>query len=195
VQGFSARYDAALRLAATAHRAQKRKGSDAPYIVHPVQVSTILLRYGFAEDEVIAGLLHDVVEDQGVSLDSIEAEFGPAVAAMVAALSERKREGDRQRPWEERKKEALARLRQAGAGAMAVKAADVLHNAHSLMADLKGHGAAAWDHYSRGPEQTLWYYRSVLEIVETELGGHPLLDEVAAAVGDLERVIRQMGAR
>ena len=195
MRGFSARYDAALSLAATAHRTQKRKGSDVPYIVHPVQVSTILLRYGFSEDEVIAGLLHDVVEDQEVPLDSIEAEFGPAVAATVAALSERKREGDRQRPWEERKKEALAHLRQAGAGAMAVKAADVLHNAHSLRTHLQRDGAAAWDDYSRGSGQTLWYYRSVLEIVETELGGHPLLDEVADAVGDLERVIHQMGTR
>lgn len=195
MRGFSARYDAALCLAARAHRTQKRKGRDVPYIVHPVQVATILLRYGFAEDVVIAGLLHDVVEDQDVSLDTIGAEFGPAVAEMVAALSERKREGGKPRPWEERKKEALAHLRQASAGAMAVKAADVLHNAHSLRAHLQRDSAAAWEHYSRGSDQTLWYYRAVLEIVQNELDGHPLLDEVREAVSDLEQVMDQVKAR
>ncbi len=195
MRGFSARYDAALCLAAMAHRTQKRKGSDVPYIVHPVQVATILLRYGFAEDVVIAGLLHDVVEDQDVSLDTIRAEFGPAVAEMVAALSERKREGGKPRPWEERKKEALAHLRQASAGAMAVKAADVLHNAHSLGAHLQRDGAAAWQDYSRDAEQTLWYYRAVLEIVQKELDGHPLLDEVREAVDALNSVISQVESR
>jgi (p)ppGpp synthase/HD superfamily hydrolase len=101
---YSDRYQAALILAAHAHRTQERKGSDVPYIVHPVQVSVILLRHGFAEDVAIAGLLHDVVEDQDVPLARIEADFGPEVAEMVAALTERKREGDVQRPWEARKR-------------------------------------------------------------------------------------------
>jgi (p)ppGpp synthase/HD superfamily hydrolase len=134
-----------------------------------------------------------VVEDQGVPPALIEAEFGPSVAAMVAALSERKQENGNPRPWEDRKKEALANLQQAGAGAMTVKAADVLHNAHSLLADLRRNGAAAWSHYARGPEQTLWYYHAVLEIVRGGLGAHPLLDEVEGAVRDLEQTISDMG--
>src|SRR5262245_24388558 len=86
--GFSPRYDAALALAARAHRSQLRKGTDLPYIAHPVHVSLILIRHGFGEDLAIAGLLHDVVEDTDVPLYRIAAEFGDEVAGLVAAVSE-----------------------------------------------------------------------------------------------------------
>ena len=85
---YSERYDEALALAARAHRHQTRKGSDVPYLVHVVHVSVILLGHGFPRDVAIAGLLHDVVEDQGIPLSDIEADFGQAVANMVAAASE-----------------------------------------------------------------------------------------------------------
>ena len=100
MQAYSERYEAALTLAARAHRTQLRKVGDVPYIVHPVHVSAILLRHGFSEDVVIAGLLHDVIEDQDVSLERIEADFGPAIAEIVAALTERKKEAGVDRPWD-----------------------------------------------------------------------------------------------
>lgn len=186
---YSARYDAALTLAVRAHQAQTRKGSDVPYVTHPIHVSTILLRYGFSEDVVVAGLLHDVVEDQDVPVMCIEADFGPAVAGTVATLSERKRDGDTARPWRERKLEALQQLQEAGADAAAVKAADVLHNTRSLAAQLREVGAQTWDYYSRGPEESLWYYREVLTHVRRRLGDHPLVDEVVKAVEDLKQTI------
>src|SRR5688500_431268 len=111
--GFSARYDAALMLAARAHRDQLRKGTDIPYIAHPVHVSLILIRHGFGEDLAIAGLLHDVVEDTDVPLERIAAEFGDTVARLVAAVSETKTADGAERPWEQRKAEKLAHL-QAG---------------------------------------------------------------------------------
>ena len=86
MQGFSPRYDAALILAAVAHRNQLRKGSDLPYIAHPVHVSVILIQHGFGEDMAIAGLLHDVVEDTDVPIEAICAEFGPEIARLVAAV-------------------------------------------------------------------------------------------------------------
>ncbi len=129
MKAYSQRYEAALTLAAQAHRYQDRKAGDVPYIVHPVHVSTILLCHGFAEDVVIAGLLHDVVEDQDIALDHIEAEFGPIVAELVAAVTEKKLEAGVERPWQVRKQEMLAQIRAASPDAVALKAADALHNA------------------------------------------------------------------
>lgn len=190
---YSARYEAALRLAARAHRAQTRKGSDIPYVTHPVHVSVILIRYGFPEDVALAGLLHDVVEDQDVPLMCIEADFGPAVAEMVASLSERKREGGLARPWQVRKQEALEQMRTASPEAVAVKAADVLHNARALACDLREAGPQVWEAFSRGPEETLWYYRAALALARERLGCHPLVDDAEDAVNALESEIRASG--
>ena len=193
MKAFSQRYEAALTLAAQAHRHQDRKAGDVPYIVHPVHVSTILLRHGFAEEVVVAGLLHDVVEDQDISLARIEAVFGPSVAELVAAVTERKLEAGVERPWEDRKREVLAQVRAASPDAVAVKAADALHSARSLARDLGLYGPSLWSHFSRGPGPSLWYYQSVGALVRERLGQHPLADELAEAIQDLERVIAEMG--
>lgn len=186
---YSERYEKALSFAARAHRKQVQKAGDVPYIVHLVHVSVMLIRVGFSEDVAIAGLLHDAVEDQDVPLDRIEADFGPAVAEMVAALTEVKRDGGVQRPWEVRKQEALDRIRQAGLEAVAVKAADSLHSTRSLISELRQQGPSVWTNFSRGPGPSLWYYRSVAEIVCERLGPHPLAVELEGAVEELERAI------
>jgi (p)ppGpp synthase/HD superfamily hydrolase len=188
---YSPRYDAAQSLAASAHRGQTRKGSDVPYVVHPIHVSVILIRYGFDEDVTIAGLLHDVVEDQDVPLAEIEAQFGPAVAEMVGALSERKQADGEERPWEVRKEEALAPRSWASDAAVAVKAADTLHNSRNLAASLASMGPAIWQYMTKGPDQALWYYRQVAELVARRLGDHPLAAELHAAVSDLADTIEE----
>jgi (p)ppGpp synthase/HD superfamily hydrolase len=190
---YSERYDEALALAARAHRHQTRKGSDVPYLVHPVHVSVILLRHGFPGDVAIAGLLHDVVEDQDIPLSDIEAGFGQAVANMVAALTERKREIGIQRTWENRKQEALDQLEEAGPDAVAVKAADVLHNTQTLTRQLHRQGPSAWSHYSRGPDASLWYARSVAAIARDWLGAHALVDELDNAINHLQHIIARTG--
>ena len=191
MKAYSQRYEAALTLAAQAHRHQDRKAGDVPYIVHPVHVSTILLRHGFSEDVVIAGLLHDVVEDQGIPPECIEADFGPMVAEIVAAVSERKLEAGAPRPWEIRKQELLAQVREASPEAVAVKAADALHNARSLARDLDQEGPSIWRRFSGGPDPSLSYYQSVGVLVRERLGQHPLADELAEGIRDLERVIAE----
>lgn len=187
MEAYSDRYEAALALAAGAHHDQRRKLGDDPYVVHIVHVSVILIRHGFSEDVAIAGLLHDIIEDQGVSLHEIEAEFGTAVAEMVDALTEWKSEDGLERPWEVRKQEALAHLQEASKGAVAVKAADTLHNARSVALSLRREGPLIWSKFKRGPAETLWYYRSVSEIVHSRLGAHPLALELATAVSRLEQ--------
>src|SRR5688572_30173535 len=111
VPAFSSRLDTALAFSARAHRTQVRKGTDTPYIIHPVHVSMILVAHGFDEDLAIAGLLHDTVEDCGVSLQEIAATFGEGVAALVDSVSEQKTDdGGERRPWRVRKQDQLDHL-------------------------------------------------------------------------------------
>jgi (p)ppGpp synthase/HD superfamily hydrolase len=189
MQAYSERYDAALALAAHVHREQLRKVGGIPYLVHLVHVSVILLRYGFSEDVAIAGLLHDAIEDQDLPLADIEAQFGPAVAEMVAALTEKKKEGGIERPWEVRKEELLEQVRRASLDAVAVKAADTLHNVRSVAAALRRQGPGIWERFKRGPEPSLWYYHSVAAIVRQRLAPHPLTAELDEALEDLEQAI------
>jgi (p)ppGpp synthase/HD superfamily hydrolase len=194
MEAYSERYEAALALVIQAHRNQLRKGSGVPYATHPIHVSVILLRHGFSEDVAIAGLLHDVVEDQDVPLTAIEAAFGPAVAQMVAAVTEKKREGDIERPWRVRKQEQLDHLGQASLDAIAVKAADTLHNVRSVASGLRRQGPSLWNDFKRGPGPSLWYYRSVAAIVCARLGAHPLADELKDAIRILQREIGEARA-
>ena len=187
MQAFSARYDLALALAARAHRDQLRKGTDLPYIAHPVHVSIILMRHGFAEDLAIAGLLHDVVEDTDTSLAQIAAEFGDDVARLVEAVSETKAANGVELPWEQRKAEKLAHLHAAGPDVAALKAADAIHNLRSIIADLQRIGPAVWDRFKRGPQPSLGYYQAILEGVRAKLGVHPIVAELEQALAELSR--------
>ena len=195
MNNYSERYDAALALAASTHAGQTRKGSTTPYVVHPVHVSIVLIRYGFPEDVAIAGLLHDIVEDQDYPLSDIEAQFGPAVAEMVEAATERKKEADQPRRWEDRKREALEHIREASADAVALKAADVLCNTRAMASALRQEGAAIWKHFSRGPEQSMWYYRSLADLARERMADHPLLAELDEAVRDLAQAISETQGR
>jgi (p)ppGpp synthase/HD superfamily hydrolase len=187
MNAFSPRYDAALALAARAHREQLRKGTDLPYIAHPVHVSVILIRHGFGEDLAIAGLLHDVVEDTDTSLTLIAAEFGDDLARLVEAVSETKAANGAELPWEQRKAEKLAHLHSAGPDVAALKAADAIHNLRSISADLRNAGPAVWERFKRGPEPTLGYYYAILDSVRSKLGTHPIVAELADAVAELGR--------
>jgi (p)ppGpp synthase/HD superfamily hydrolase len=193
MKGFSARYDAALVLAAVAHRNQLRKGSDLPYIAHPVHVSVILMRHGFGEDMAIAGLLHDVVEDTDVPLEAIRAEFGPEIALLVEAVSETKTVDGVELPWEQRKAEKLAHLRAGGPHVAALKAADAIHNARSIVADLERVGSSVWARFKRGPGQSIGYYRAIAAAVRAKLGEHAIVGELDEAVQALEQAAKRFG--
>jgi (p)ppGpp synthase/HD superfamily hydrolase len=179
---FSSRYDEALILAARAHRHQLRKGSaDVPYIVHVAHVSVILLRYGFEEEVIIAGLLHDVVEDCGVEIETIAAAFGETVANLVQAVTK-----PPDASWEAARAAMVAQLEGGGPSVAALKAADTLHNIQSVLTDLRREGPLVWNRFRRGAEPTLTYYRAVLGGVRHWLGTHPLADELEQALRELE---------
>ena len=188
--GFSARYDAALTLAARAHRDQLRKGTDIPYIAHPVHVSLILIRHGFDEDLAVAGLLHDVVEDTEVPMEQLAATFGDEVARLVKAVSETKSVDGADLPWEQRKAEKLAHLRTGVPDVAALKAADAIHNARAIVSDFGQVGPAVWTRFKRGADQTAWYYQEILEAVRAKLGDHPIVAELAAVVAELSALTK-----
>ncbi len=186
---FSPRYDAALIFVARAHRNQNRKGTDIPYVIHVTHVSILLIRHGFDENLAVAGLLHDVVEDCGVPIELVATEFGPEVARLVEAVSERKSADGVELPWEQRKAEKLVHLRTSGPDVAALKAADAIHNARSISSDIRTQGVDIWARFKRGPVQTLQYYQEILEGVQEKLGTHPIAIELAGAVEDLRAAI------
>jgi len=189
VAGFSPRLDAALRFSARAHRDQLRKGTDTPYIVHPVHVALILLGHGFDEELAIAALLHDTIEDTDASVEEIGAEFGGAVAALVSSVSEQKTDGDgERRPWRDRKQEQLDHLAHGDARTAALKAADALHNSSSTLADLRAQGPSAWDRFNASADDSLWYYRQLTHLCRARLGDHALVRELESTVEEMARL-------
>ncbi|MCA1686012.1 MAG: HD domain-containing protein [Planctomycetia bacterium] len=167
----------ALRWASTAHQGQVRRGSGVPYFEHVVAVAMIVDRLGFGEDVVVAGLLHDVVEDTPATFDEVRARFGPAVADLVAHCSEVKTEaGGRERPWNDRKRDHLAALAAAPVEARAVALADKLHNLLSIACDLRD-GRPVWSLFHADRGSVLGYYRAALDTLGA---GDPRLSALAA---------------
>jgi (p)ppGpp synthase/HD superfamily hydrolase len=187
---FSPKIDAALVVAACAHRSQLRKGTDIPYIVHPVHVALILSRHGFDEDLVVAGLLHDTVEDTALEMDAIRAQFGDAVAELVAAVTEAKTDGaGERRPWRARKEDQIAHLAHADGRVAALKAADSLHNLQSTLGDLRRVGAAIWDRFNATCADWLWYHGAIARLCGERLGvAHPLVVELDGAIAEIARL-------
>jgi (p)ppGpp synthase/HD superfamily hydrolase len=199
MKAYSRALDRALEVAAGAHRDQVRKGGTIPYVVHPAHVAILLIKYGFPEEVVIAGALHDVVEDTDVTIDAIAEEFGNGVAVLVSQVTEQKFEsaGGAARPWRARKEEQLRRLAQTPAvlakNVAAVKAADALHNGETTLRDVRASGAAAWDRFRAPATEQLWYYESLASFVEGALGDHPLARELRQTVEALARAASAPG--
>lgn len=149
---YSPVVEKALGIALAAHDGQRRKASTEPYIVHPLHVALILARWGQDDDVIVAGLLHDVVEDcDGWDLARVEHEFGHHIAHVVGELTE-----DKSKSWEERKRAGIAKVPHMSPQAATVKSADKLHNLQSLAASLRTctDRADVWKAFRRGPELT-----------------------------------------
>lgn len=148
----------ALEFAALAHKDQQRKGSGVPYIVHPFEVAQILTAYGASEALIVAGLLHDTIEDTSVAQDEIGTAFGEEVLALVLSDSE-----DKSKTWEQRKQHTVDFLRSAATQEQRLLAcADKLSNLRSIAADQQELGDGVWCRFKRGKQQQAWYYRAML---------------------------------
>jgi len=189
---LSGRFEQALVYAARKHVRQQRKGAEVPYVAHLLAVASIALTYGADEDEAIAALLHDAVEDQGgvETLNEIRSSFGDRVAEIVRGCSDTDEEP--KPPWEERKKAYIAHLREASPSVRRISAADKLDNARAILADYRALGDSLWSRFNGGREGTLWYYRTLVETFR-EFGLTPLVAEVSTVVAQIEQLAAARG--
>lgn len=183
--GGAARFAEAFAFAAEQHSGQTRKRTRVPYISHLMSVAALVLEAGGDEDQAIAGLLHDVVEDCGGEpmLTEVRTRFGDRVAAIVDGCTDAYTVP--KPPWKQRKLEYLTVLREADDDIRLVSAADKLHNVRTILADYRSEGSSVWDRFNGRREGTLWYYRAVLDVL---LEGKPnrLIAELQRAVEELE---------
>lgn len=224
--GYSLAFDRALMVAGLVHARQKRKGTDVPYLTHPLHVSMVLARHGFPEVVLIAAVLHDVVEDIRVDdpelqqalrdtfpaafrdapedrygfFDAfrrfLDVEFDPQVLGLVDAVTDERHRPDGSRiPWGEAKALSHARLESPGTPdlAVALKAADALHNAKQVVNDLRAHGLPMMKRFNASPEDTLAHYASVWRIASARFGdnhrGSALARELGQAVQEMASVL------
>jgi (p)ppGpp synthase/HD superfamily hydrolase len=185
---LSGRFDQAVLYAFELHRSQQRKATTIPYVTHLFAVCSLVLEDDGTEDEGIAALLHDGPEDQGgeAVLDQIRARFGDAVANTVAGLSDAMPgPGEQKAPWRERKEAYLRHLGEASASVLKVSLADKLHNARSILTDLRADGEVVWDRFNAGRTEQAWYYGELLAVFDRRLPGSRNLREFRQVVGEL----------
>lgn len=178
---YSRRLDSALALVADAFRCKVRKASEIPYLTHLLQVMVIVAENDGSEDQMIAALLHDYLEDiEGATYEEVEERFGEGVARMVRALSDTENPKEKA-PWESRKAAYLERLAREPPEVKLVSSADKLHNARSIRRDMKHLGDAVWDRFTGKKECSLWYYREIVKALGQNWA-HPLLEELRTEV-------------
>lgn len=161
---MSRRFQEAFIYSCQLHANQRRKGSDIPYISHLLAVAALVMEDGADEDQVIAALLHDAVEDQGgkKTLEEIHRRFGDRVARIVEGCSDSF--GYPKLPWKERKEKYIQHLTTAETDIARVSLADKVHNARSLLLDLSEETEFDWSKFNGGKKGTLWYYRTLVGV-------------------------------
>jgi len=180
------RFEDALAFTARLHATQTRKGTDIPYIAHLLAVSSLVITHGGDEDEAIAGLLHDAVEDQGgqPTLNMIRVRFGERVAAIIEGCTDT--DVQPKPPWRERKERYLHHLKTASPSVKLVAAADKLDNVRAIVADYRTHGAPLWNRFNASKEDQQWFYRGC--VTSLEGGPQSLIRELDGVVQQLERL-------
>ncbi len=195
--GYSDRINHAFAFAAKHHDRQVRKGTRLPYITHPANVAVILARYGCADETVVAGILHDVIEDcvrEGWTREMLEErigeKFSTSVLETVLMVTHRKLDDDgNELDKQQKKADYLERLAQASDVARWVCAADKIHNASSILADLRRtvDPQSVWGRFSVGKEGTIRWYRAVYERLLALGFTAPIVEELRAVTEALER--------
>lgn len=192
------RISAAFALAALVHEKQKRKSTDIPYISHPMAVAAQVSVWGGSEDQFIAALLHDVVEDGGAQyMPVIEEHFGKHVLDLVMACSDAAPQRDQPKgAWIERKEKYIANLRSAADEVLLISAADKWHNLASILADAKQLGEVVFDRFIRQDfertdkkKMVLWYYKELLAVYRER--NVPVVVELENLLSEIENVTGQ----
>jgi hypothetical protein len=218
----SPRIERALDVARVSHEGAVRKGTTIPYIEHPVGVALLLESHGYPEDLVVAGLLHDTVEDtkygspevqQRLSriaggnrlpcpsaamefrrafLTFLSDEFGRGVLDLVLAVTEQKNDGGVALDWLERKRQQLSHLAEASPAEAALKAADATHNIESTLKDVRAYGLGVLDRF-RGGSLIVWHYSAIAELAGRQMASEePLAIRVREAARQLSETIESL---
>lgn len=197
VKGYSDRVNHAFAFAAKHHDRQVRKGTSLPYLTHPANVAVILTRYGCDESTVVAGILHDVVEDcvrDGYTREMLEQrigdKFGEDVLETVLAVTHRRVDDDGiELSQDERRDDYLERLGGATESARWVSTADKIHNANSILSDLRRtmDSQSVWSRLSAGKEGTVGWFRKVLDRLDEVGFRAPIVEELRGTVTELEK--------
>ncbi len=183
---------AAVAFAFALHAEQCRKGTAIPYIAHLMSVAALVLEHGGDEDQAIAGLLHDAIEDVDAGQEAIiSARFRPRVAAIVRACTDA--DTLPKPPWQARKDAYIAHLEHVDADVLLVSGCDKLHNARAIVSDLRTHGPAMLGRFTGGQAGTLWYYAALAEVLSRRLPGALAVD-LTEAMRDMQRLANGGGA-
>lgn len=190
---LSPKFTEALVFATELHAKQVRKGSGVPYIAHLLGVASIALEYGASEDEAIAALLHDAIEDQGggATREEIRRRFGDKVTEIVDGCTDA--DTVPKPPWRDRKEAYLAHIPNASASVILVSAADKLYNARSILKDYRILGESVWERFQGKKEGTLWYYQSLVRAFSQVDSAQSLIEEFKIVVSELEKLTELNG--
>jgi GTP pyrophosphokinase len=183
---YSERLLLALDTAARMHAAQLRKGTAIPYLTHLIGTCSIAYEYGADEDEAIAALLHDAIEDvqPTEAARATVATFGERVLRIVEGCTDA--DTHPKPPWKKRKQAYIDHLTDADASVLLVSASDKVHNARSIVRDLRVNGDAIWKRFGGRRDGTLWYYRELVTAFRANPAHRPLL------IYELERTVTEM---
>lgn len=166
----------AIIFATLKHQNQKRKGTEIPYIVHPMEVMQLLSAEGLPEEIIIAGILHDTLEDTDTNPEEIEQKFGKAVLDIVLTESE-----DKSKTWRERKQHTIDCLKKDTMATKLVCCADKLSNIKSMYADFLSIGEKLWQRFNAPKEDIKWYYESIVNALY-ELSEYKIYDELCETI-------------
>ena len=191
---YSHKINKAIRFSIKTHeiyQKQKRKGKDIPYITHPLTVGIILSRVGADEDVVIAGILHDTIEDsipeKKVTKETLAERFGEKVSELVASVSEVNKE----RSWEERKVEALEHIKKFSNESLLLKSADIISNGTELIEDYERDGEDVFARFNAPKEKMLQHTIQAINAVTERWAGNPLIADLQYVA----RGLQSIGAR
>lgn len=183
----------ALGFAICVHAGQVRKGTSIPYVAHLLAVCSLVLTNGGSEEQAIAALLHDSLEDhpEKVSAAKIEQEFGRRVMEIVVACTDTPAgySGGPKPPWRKRKDAYLDHIRSAGPEGSIVSLADKLDNARAIVADYRQVGDELWSRFSADKHDQLWYYGELVGAFQQAGVRSPMLDELEYLVNELIRMV------
>ncbi len=191
---LSKKIERAICLAARLHKNQLRKDGETPYVSHCFAVACVLSQYTNEQEIIIAGLLHDVLEDvPGYLYEDIIRDFGERVAIIVQGVSEDKNpneETDKKATWGERKAKQLSSLRNASVDVLLVCCADKIHNLRSTTNEFEETGKKIWEKFNAPIERQLWYYQEILSIMKNRISLNPIVRELEMALQYFTCIVR-----